>query len=185
MKVGGAEATDAPPWLADFLLHPPLWFKALVVLAAGTCLALVVWRVLGRDGYISRDEQWSIALILGTIEGVALGVVFSIEVMQLGYAGDVLLGLVAGFVAVEALRRAGRPIADRLLDERVQLLAVWLVLVHVGVLVPQLAVMSNVTVPAGLHVGVGTVALCMLIWTFFQEFGPGETVGEALRMTSK
>lgn len=176
-------ATDShgPDWLTAFLIDPPLWFKVGLVLAALACVGLAAREVWRRDIYISREEMRDVALILGTVEGVAVGVVASMRWLALGFVGDVLCGLVAGFLGVEIVRRVGRAVLGRVVDEATELIVAWWVLVLVALGSSQLTAQWAYSLPPGTGYIVGGIAGVMLFWTLIQEFGPEETVGEAIR----
>lgn len=178
-------ASQGPDWLAAFLIQPPLWFKAAIILAAGLCLVIVARKVATRDLYISREEQWSMVVILATVEGVAAGVIVSMGALQVGYVGDVMVGLAVGFIGVDALRLVLSVGTRPWLDGRMQLAGAWMGLFVVGGSIPVLAGQLGVPAPPGLDVAAGGLAVVMLFWTFAQEFGPGETVADAFRAASE
>lgn len=173
--------SDAPPWLVDFLLTPPLWFKALLFIAAGLTLALAARRVYGRDLYISLDEQREMLLIVGTVEAIAVGVIAATELLSFGYIGNVAVGLVSGFVAVEVARRLDVLLPDTLAEERAQIAVAWAVIAVGAFVFPELVAVGDTVVPGGLDIALGGVGFAMFFWTVMQEYGPGETVGDVVR----
>lgn len=176
-----AEASQGPEWLTSFLIQPPVWFKAAVLIVAVACLVLAGRKVVKRDLFISRDEQLTMQVLLGTALGVAGGVVISMGSLSLGYLGDVLVGVVSGFLVVDTVRLAAPLVVGRWIDERELLLAGWALLFAGAFAIPQLAALLSVPLPAGVDLGVGGIAVAMLVWTVFQEYGPGETVADAIR----
>lgn len=190
MQVEGSSArftptveTDAPQWLADFLIQPPLWFKVVIVVTALGCIGLAARYVYLRESHIPTEKLGEIALILADIEGVTIGVVVATEALDLSYGGDVVVGLIAGLAVVEVGRRIGAPVVGWFVDDRTQLLIAWGVLLFVGQFAPQAGILSGVRFPQGFMIAATTVALLGGVWTLLQEFGPGETVAEAVQQT--
>lgn len=173
-------AEGVPPWLVDFLAAPPLWAQAALFLAAAVVLLLVARAVTGRDFYISLEEQRAVLLIVATVEGVAVAVLAALHLVGLGFAGTVMSGLVAGFAAVEILRRCEWAVERVLADEGARIAAAWLAVAVGALTLPSLA-SGGAPYPYGLDVAIGGVAVAMLAWLVIQEHSPGETVGDALR----
>jgi hypothetical protein len=175
-----AEASQGPEWLVGFVMNPPLWFKLALYVAAALVVGLAVRSALQRDLHISRDEQRSVALILATVEGVALGTVVSMWLLPLGYLGDVAVGLFVGLAGVEAVARAFRRIKWPFEDYVVRMLAVWQLLAVGAIAINVTAEVGGAPSVPGLHIGAGIVAFVMAIWLLLQEMGEGG-VREALR----
>lgn len=173
--------SDAPPWLVEFLMQPPLWFKAALFLGAGVCLVLAARTVYRRDIYISLAEQREMVLVLGTVEAIAVGVVLSINLLSLGVAGDVLVGLIGGFAAVEVVRRLAWLLPAGLDDEKGVVVVAWGIVAVSAFAIPDLLYPHNRPYYLGLKIGVGGIAGLMCVWTLLQEFGPVDTIGEMAR----
>lgn len=175
-----AEPTQGPEWLGEFLQSPPFWFRAALFALGALVLVLVAWSVIRRDWYISPDEQESIALILATVDGVALGTIVSMWLLPLGYLGDVVVGLVVGLAGVDAVARVARRVAPHIKRE-IGLMAMWgvLVVAPIGIVVG--AELAGATTPPGLSYGGAMAAVIFGMWSLAQEFTQGETLGEAFR----
>lgn len=168
---------DAPAWLVDLVMTPPWWALAALVIATVVALALAARRIYGRDFYIAPDEQREMLLLLGTAEGVAVGVIATMRVANLPFVADVAVGVVSGFVAVELLRRVDGVLPG---DDAAHIAAGWAV-VGVGAFALPALTAGNLTIPPGLHIALGSVAALMFFWTVMQEYGPGETLGDIVR----
>lgn len=170
-----------PPWLFDLLMTPPTWFKYTLFFVAGALFVLVALRVYERDIYISLDEQRDMVLILGTVEAVAVGVVLSINVLSLGFAGNVLVGLAGGFAVVEVVRRLTWLLPQGLDDEKGVVVTAWAIVAVSAFALPDLVFPHNRPYYLGLKVGVAGIAALMCVWALLQEFGPVDTIGEMVR----
>lgn len=179
-QAGPPVESDAPPWLVEFLMQPPLWFKAALFLGAGVCLVLAARKVYGRDFHITMGEQREVLLIVATIEAIAVGVLGAMGALDVGFVVGVPAGVVSGFLAVEALRRCEWAIERVLADESARVATAWLAVAGGAVVLPELA-SGSFPVPRGLDIAIGGVAVAMLGWLVVQEAGEGETVGDALR----
>lgn len=168
---------DAPAWLVDLVMTPPWWALAALVVATIVTLALAARRVYGRDFYIARDEQREMLLLLGTAEGVAVGVIATMRVANLPFIADVVVGVVSGFVVVELLRRVDGPLPG---DGAAHIAAGWAVVGVGAFALPGMAA-GGLTTPPGLDIALGSVAALMFFWTVMQEYGPGETLGDIVR----
>lgn len=171
----------APPWLVDFLIHPPLWFKAGLLLATATVLAIAARSVLRRDFYISLQELREMALIVGTVEAVAVGVVGSMQFLRLGFGPAAAVGLVSGFVAVEVVRRLGWRLPSTWADERDLVLVAWGTIAFGAFMLPEVIYVGNRPYYLALKVGVTSIAIVGVGWTMLQEYGPGDTLRESIK----
>lgn len=175
------EPTQGPEWLGAFLMNPPLWFKVLLIALALAVLGLAARSLFRRDLYISPDEQRSIALILATALGVALGVVLSMWLLPLDYLGDVAVGLIVGFVGVEFATRGARVMGTRLIgDETLRMLVVWQALIFASIGIPVAAELGGGSPPPGIATAGAFISAGMFTWTMLQEVCEGETVYDTL-----